>query len=106
LKFIAACNGHAAGGGYELALACDEIVLIDDRSSTVSLPEVPLLGVLPGTGGLMRLIDTRKVRRDQADVFCTVSEGMQGQLYMRSFVYGELVRKITEEVIQANTWAE
>ena len=79
LKFIAACNGSTAGGGYELALACDEIVLIDDRSSSVSLPELPLLGVLPGTGGLTRLIDKRRVRRDHADVFCTVSEGVQGQ---------------------------
>ena len=79
LKFIAACNGSTAGGGYELALACDEIILVDDRSSAVSLPEVPLLGVLPGTGGLTRLIDKRKVRRDRADVFCTTSEGLQGQ---------------------------
>lgn len=79
LKFIAACNGSTAGGGYELALACDEIVLIDDRSSSVSLPEVPLLGVLPGTGGLTRLTDKRKVRRDHADVFCTTAEGLQGQ---------------------------
>ena len=79
LKFIAACNGSTAGGGYELALACDEIVLIDDRSSAVSLPELPLLGVLPGTGGLTRIIDKRKVRRDHADFFCTVSEGVQGQ---------------------------
>src|SRR5712692_6882922 len=79
LKFIAACNGSTAGGGYELALACDEIVLIDDRSSAVSLPELSLLGVLPGTGGLTRLIDKRKVRRDHADVFCTISEGVQGQ---------------------------
>src|SRR5437867_7620053 len=74
LKFIAAINGACAGGGYELALACDEIVMIDDRSSTVSLPEVPLLGVLPGTGGLTRLIDKRKVRRDLADVFCNTAE--------------------------------
>jgi benzoyl-CoA-dihydrodiol lyase len=79
LKFIAACNGSTAGGGYELALACDEIVLIDDRSSAVSLPEVPLLGVLPGTGGLTRLTDKRRVRRDLADVFCTTPEGVQGQ---------------------------
>src|SRR5213594_3700839 len=79
LKFIAACNGTTAGGGYELALACDEIILIDDRSSAVSLPEVPLLGVLPGTGGLTRVIDKRQVRRDLADIFCTVSEGIQGQ---------------------------
>src|SRR5271165_3993406 len=79
LKFIAACNGSTAGGGYELALACDEIVLIDDRSSAVSLPEVPLLGVLPGTGGLTRLTDKRHVRRDLADVFCTTVEGVRGQ---------------------------
>src|SRR5689334_23937541 len=77
LKFIAALNGTAAGGGYELALACDEIGLIDDRSSTVSLPEVPLLGVLPGTGGLTRLVDKRKVRRDLADLFCTTAEGVR-----------------------------
>ena len=79
LKFIAACNGTTAGGGYELALACDEIVLIDDRSSAVSLPEVPLLGVLPGTGGLTRLTDKRRVRRDHADVFCTRAEGLRAQ---------------------------
>jgi benzoyl-CoA-dihydrodiol lyase len=79
LKFIAALNGSTAGGGYELALACDEIVLIDDRSSAVSLPEAPLLGVLPGTGGLTRLTDKRRVRRDLADVFCTTPEGVQGQ---------------------------
>src|SRR5580692_10309223 len=78
IKFLAACNGTTAGGGYELALACDEIFLIDDRSSAVSLPELPLLGVLPGTGGLTRVIDKRKVRRDLADMFCTVSEGVQG----------------------------
>jgi benzoyl-CoA-dihydrodiol lyase len=78
LKFLAACNGTTAGGGYELALACDEIALIDDRSSAVSLPEVPLLGVLPGTGGLTRITDKRKVRRDRADIFCTTSEGIRG----------------------------
>jgi len=77
LKFLAAVNGACAGGGYELALACDEIVMIDDRSSTVSLPEVPLLGVLPGTGGLTRLVDKRKVRRDLADLFCTTAEGVR-----------------------------
>ncbi|MGO8909811.1 MAG: 2,3-epoxybenzoyl-CoA dihydrolase [Bradyrhizobium sp.] len=77
LKFIAALNGTCAGGGYEIALACDEIIMIDDRSSTVSLPEVPLLGVLPGTGGLTRLVDKRKVRRDLADVFCTMVEGVR-----------------------------
>jgi benzoyl-CoA-dihydrodiol lyase len=79
LKSIAAVNGACAGGGYELALACDEILLIDDRSSAVSLPEVPLLGVLPGTGGLTRVTDKRKVRHDLADVFCTTSEGVRGQ---------------------------
>ena len=77
LKFLAAVNGTVAGGGYELALACDEILMIDDRSSTVSLPEVPLLGVLPGTGGLTRVIDKRKVRRDLADVFCSTAEGVR-----------------------------
>ncbi|WP_334190359.1 2,3-epoxybenzoyl-CoA dihydrolase [Noviherbaspirillum sp.] len=79
LKFIAAVNGACAGGGYELAAACDEIILVDDRSSSVSLPEVPLLGVLPGTGGLTRLTDKRKVRHDHADIFCTTSEGVRGQ---------------------------
>jgi benzoyl-CoA-dihydrodiol lyase len=77
LKFLAAVNGTVAGGGYELALACDEILMIDDRSSTVSLPEVPLLGVLPGTGGITRLIDKRRVRRDLADVFCSTAEGVR-----------------------------
>ncbi len=79
LKFIAACNGTTAGGGYEVALACDEIVLIDDSSSAVSLPEVPLLGVLPGTGGLTRLTDKRHVRHDLADIFCTTTEGVRGR---------------------------
>jgi len=79
LKFLAAVNGACAGGGYELALACDEIVLVDDRSSSVSLPEVPLLGVLPGTGGLTRVTDKRKVRHDLADIFCTSVEGVRGQ---------------------------
>jgi benzoyl-CoA-dihydrodiol lyase len=77
LRFLAAINGTVAGGGYELALACDEILMIDDRSSTVSLPEVPLLGVLPGTGGLTRVTDKRKVRRDLADFFATTSEGVR-----------------------------
>jgi benzoyl-CoA-dihydrodiol lyase len=77
--WIAALNGVAAGGGYELALACDEILLVDDRASTVSLPEVPLLGVLPGTGGLTRLVDKRHVRRDRADVFATRAEGVKGR---------------------------
>ncbi|MGB4346125.1 MAG: 2,3-epoxybenzoyl-CoA dihydrolase [Burkholderiaceae bacterium] len=79
LKFIAAVNGACAGGGYELAAACDEIILVDDRSSSVSLPEVPLLGVLPGTGGLTRLTDKRRVRHDHADIFCTTSEGIRGE---------------------------
>jgi len=79
LKFIAALNGTTAGGGYEVALACDEIILVDDRSSTVSLPEVPLLGVLPGTGGLTRLVDKRRMRRDLADIFCTTAEGVRAE---------------------------
>jgi benzoyl-CoA-dihydrodiol lyase len=77
LKFLAAINGTCAGGGYELALACDEILLIDDRSSAISLPEVPLLGVLPGTGGLTRVVDKRGVRRDLADMFCTNPDGVK-----------------------------
>src|SRR5476651_1516497 len=77
LKFLAAINGSCAGGGYELALACDEILMVDDRSTSVSLPEVPLLGVLPGTGGLTRLVDKRRVRRDLADLFCTNADGIR-----------------------------
>ncbi|MGB8266088.1 MAG: enoyl-CoA hydratase-related protein, partial [Candidatus Velthaea sp.] len=79
LSFIAAVNGACAGGGYEVALACDEILMVDDRSTSVSLPEVPLLGVLPGTGGLTRLVDKRGVRRDLADVFSTNSDGVRAQ---------------------------
>ena len=79
LKFLAAVNGACAGGGYELALACDEILLVDDASSAVSLPEVPLLGVLPGTGGLTRVVDKRKVRRDLADAFSSLGEGVKGK---------------------------
>ncbi len=79
IKFLAALNGTASGGGYELALACDEIVLVDDRNSAVSFPEVPLLGVLPGTGGLTRIADKRKIRRDRCDVFATVAEGIKGK---------------------------
>jgi benzoyl-CoA-dihydrodiol lyase len=82
-RYLAAINGPCAGGGYELAMACDEIVLVEDGNSAVSLPEVPLLGVLPGTGGLTRLVDKRKVRRDLADVFCTTAEGIKGQRAVR-----------------------
>src|SRR5256885_2534499 len=78
-RYVAALNGTASGGGYELAIACDEIFLVDDGNSAVSLPEVPLLGVLPGTGGLTRLVDKRKVRRDRADVFSTLAEGLKGK---------------------------
>jgi benzoyl-CoA-dihydrodiol lyase len=102
LKFVAACNGTTAGGGYELALACDAIVLVDDRSSAVSLPEVPLLGVLPGTGGLTRLTDKRRVRRDHADIFCTSPDGVKGTRAkewglvdetVRTQEFGDFVRK-------------
>ena len=79
VKFIAALNGICAGGGYELALACDEIYLVDDGAASVALPETPLLGVLPGTGGLTRVVDKRKVRRDLADVFSTLTEGVRGK---------------------------
>src|SRR5579862_1179549 len=92
LKFLAAVNGSCAGGGYELALACDEIILVDDRSSAVSLPEVPLLAVLPGTGGLTRLTDKRKVRRDHADVFCTLTEGMRAQRALEWGLVDEVVK--------------
>jgi benzoyl-CoA-dihydrodiol lyase len=78
-RYLAALNGTASGGGYELAIACDEIYLVDDGNSAVSLPEVPLLGVLPGTGGLTRLVDKRKIRRDRADVFSTLAEGLKGK---------------------------
>ena len=92
LKFLAALNGTCAGGGYELALACDEIVLIDDRSSAVSLPELPLLGVLPGTGGLTRVTDKRKVRRDHADIFCTNPDGVRGQRAKEWRLVDEIVK--------------
>jgi benzoyl-CoA-dihydrodiol lyase len=96
ITFLAACNGTTAGGGYELALACDEIILIDDRSSAISLPELPLLGVLPGTGGLTRVTDKRKVRRDLADIFCTTPEGVQGQ---RAKDW-----KLVDEVVKPAQW--
>ena len=79
LAFVCVINGTAAGGGYELALAADRIILVDDGSSAVALPELPLLAVLPGTGGLTRVTDKRKVRRDHADVFCTIEEGIKGK---------------------------
>src|SRR5439155_7300488 len=102
LKFIAAVNGSCAGGGYELALACDEIYLIDDRSSSVSLPEVPLLGVLPGTGGLTRVTDKRKVRHDLADIFCTVNEGVRGQRAKDWRLVDEIVKPARfQEVVYA-----
>jgi benzoyl-CoA-dihydrodiol lyase len=92
LKFIAAVNGACAGGGYELALACDEIILVDDRSSAVSLPEVPLLGVLPGTGGLTRVTDKRRVRHDLADLFCTTTEGVRGRRALEWRLVDEIVK--------------
>ncbi|MCB9741173.1 MAG: benzoyl-CoA-dihydrodiol lyase [Alphaproteobacteria bacterium] len=100
--FIAAVNGACAGGGYELALACDEIYLVDDGNSTVSLPEVPLLGVLPGTGGLTRLVDKRKVRRDIADVFCTKAEGFKARDAIRGrLIDGAFPRSKWEECVAA-----
>ena len=102
LKFIAACNGTTAGGGYELALACDQILLVDDRSSAVSLPEVPLLGVLPGTGGLTRLTDKRKVRHDLADIFCTTTEGVRGARAKQWRLVDDIIKpqRFAEEVRQ------
>ncbi len=91
--YFAALNGTAAGGGYEIALACEHIMLVDDRNSTVSLPELPLLGVLPGTGGLTRVVDKRHVRRDLADYFSTKSEGVGGQTALRWRLVDELVPK-------------
>src|SRR5262245_40826327 len=97
-KFLAAVNGTCAGGGYEVALACDEILLVDDRSSALSLPEVPLLAVLPGTAGLTRVVDKRKVRRDLADVFCTSEEGVRGR---RAKEWG-----LVDEIASKGRWAE
>jgi benzoyl-CoA-dihydrodiol lyase len=98
LKFLCAANGTTAGGGYELALACDAIMLIDDSNSAVSLPEVPLLGVLPGTGGLTRVVDKRRVRRDRADFFCTVAEGIKGRRALKWNLIDDLAPK--------SKWAE
>lgn len=98
LKFLAAVNGTCAGGGYEVALACDEILLVDDRSSAVSLPEVPLLAVLPGTGGLTRVVDKRKVRKDLADVFCTSEEGVRGR---KAKQWG-----LVDEIASNGRWSE
>ncbi len=89
-------TGTTAGGGYELALACDEIMLVDDGNSAVSLPETPLLAVLPGTGGLTRLVDKRKVRRDRADVFCTIAEGIKGK---RAKEWN-----LVDEVVSRSSW--
>ena len=96
--WIAAVNGTAAGGGYELALACDQILLVDDNSSAVSLPEVPLLGVLPGTGGLTRVIDKRRVRKDRADVFATRAEGIRGKQAVEW--------RLVDEVVPKRQWDE
>jgi len=102
IKFLAAVNGACAGGGYEMALACDEIYLVDDRSSSVALPEVPLLGVLPGTGGLTRVTDKRKVRHDRADIFCTIVEGVRGERAKQWRLVDEVVKpNVFKETIQA-----
>ncbi|MBI3649736.1 MAG: benzoyl-CoA-dihydrodiol lyase [Acidobacteria bacterium] len=114
-KYIAALNGTASGGGYELALACEEIYLVEDGNSAVSLPEVPLLGVLPGTGGLTRLVDKRKVRRDRADVFSTLAEGLKGKRakewgliddYFPTTKFQEAIDRRVEELIAASPKVE
>src|SRR2546422_4965522 len=98
LGSLCACKGTTAGGGYELALACDETMLVDDGNSAVSFPETPLLAVLPGTGGLTRLVDKRKIRRDRADVFCTTAEGIKGK---RAKEWG-----LVDHVVSRSKWDE
>src|ERR1043165_3927068 len=105
-KYLCVVNGTAAGGGYELALACDHIMLVDDGAAAVSLPELPLLAVLPGTGGLTRVTDKRKVRRDRADVFCTTEEGVKGKRAVEWRLVDEVMpRSRLDEAVAARTQA-